>query len=453
MKRLADRTKKTTAKKLTAKKKVATKKTTAKKKVATKKLTAKKRPKKASRRRAMRPSPEGPTLDRLPALWWVETGAQTVGLWVDDFVWTGNQRGEVLCLDRDTGTLVRDAHLPGECVAVLSDELWKYAGCADGNVYDLTGDVPRAVYELGGARVDWLEVYRGALCVSDHAGTVTVIDVDGSVRWRKADPAATEAWVLRTADDGLYHGSMVGLRKYDWSGALVWEQRVGDVRYGVISDDDMAVTAGFNTRGKRVDLVVLDRATGATRWSKRAFTAMGNFVSDGGEACGVGRTASGALRYYASVGRWVFCYDASGALVWQSPTRCTSLCNLQIVGERMYFVSNNGAIGCADVSEAAIAAAISGAHAAPSTRAQGRVTRRSHALETTSDASTGVIVECVKDGSRLRVRVVSPGYHADWFCQFPHDIREEGARYVVDEVREASQGGFYRARGNIRRLV
>jgi hypothetical protein len=36
--------------------------------------------------------------------------------------------------------------------------------------------------------------------------------------------------------------------------------------------------------------------------------------------------------------------------------------------------------------------------------------------------------------------------------QFPRDIREEGSKYVVVQVREATQGGFYRVFGNIRRL-
>jgi hypothetical protein len=42
---------------------------------------------------------------------------------------------------------------------------------------------------------------------------------------------------------------------------------------------------------------------------------------------------------------------------------------------------------------------------------------------------------------------------ADWFCQFPRDLREKGASFVVDELSEAAQGGFYRALGDIRRLT
>jgi hypothetical protein len=58
-----------------------------------------------------------------------------------------------------------------------------------------------------------------------------------------------------------------------------------------------------------------------------------------------------------------------------------------------------------------------------------------------------------QEGTRLRIRVVSTGYHRDWQVQFPKGIRKANARYVVTEVREANRGGFYRALGDIRRIV
>ncbi|MEU7874315.1 hypothetical protein [Dactylosporangium sp. NPDC049140] len=48
---------------------------------------------------------------------------------------------------------------------------------------------------------------------------------------------------------------------------------------------------------------------------------------------------------------------------------------------------------------------------------------------------------------------MSEGYHRDWQVQFPKGIREPGARYVVSSVRESARGGFYRAFGDIRKLV
>jgi hypothetical protein len=440
-------TQQATAKKTTAKK-AAAKKTTAKKTTA-KKLTAKK----AARQDASAVS-QPRRHAALAALWLVKTGKQTVGLWVDEHVWTGNDRGECLQLDRETGAVRGSWLLPGECVAVVSDEAWKYAGCANGCVYDLTGSVPRVAYQLGGANHDWLEVNQGVLCVSDDAGTLSVIDVDGSIRWQKADPNAVEAWVLRTAADGLYHGSHVGLRKYDWGGALQWSANPGDVRFGVVSEDAVFVTAGWATNRRKTRLARIDRGTGQVRWQTVIEHGRPGFShSTGAEAAAVHWGGDGRRRVLAAVGGYLFCYDDEGALEWYAPTGCGSLCNMVAVGETLYFASANGTIGCADLRESSRSAVDNGTWKAPTTRVQARLKARSHAVPTTRKIGRGVVVECVKDGAKLRVRVVSRGYRSDWFCQFPRDIREAGARYIVDEVREASQGGFYRVLGDIKRLA
>ncbi|MFE1748570.1 VWA domain-containing protein [Coleofasciculus sp. H7-2] len=74
-------------------------------------------------------------------------------------------------------------------------------------------------------------------------------------------------------------------------------------------------------------------------------------------------------------------------------------------------------------------------------------------LETVDSVGDGVLVQCVKEGSKLRARVVSDGYDPNYNIRFPRDIREENVLYVVDEVEEAKNGGSYVAYGKIRRLV
>jgi len=74
-------------------------------------------------------------------------------------------------------------------------------------------------------------------------------------------------------------------------------------------------------------------------------------------------------------------------------------------------------------------------------------------LETTDTVGDGVIIQCVKEGSKLRARVVSDGYNPNYNIRFPRDIRAEGVLYVVDEVRESADGKSYVAYGKIRRLV
>jgi Ca-activated chloride channel family protein len=74
-------------------------------------------------------------------------------------------------------------------------------------------------------------------------------------------------------------------------------------------------------------------------------------------------------------------------------------------------------------------------------------------LEAVSSVDQGVLVKCDREAGKLRVRVVSDGYNPDFNVQFPRNIREEGATYVVDEIKLSADGSFYRASGKIRLLV
>lgn len=74
-------------------------------------------------------------------------------------------------------------------------------------------------------------------------------------------------------------------------------------------------------------------------------------------------------------------------------------------------------------------------------------------LDTTTNADDGVLVQCIREGSKLRARVVSDGYDPNYNMRFPRDIREEGVLYVVDQVIETANGSSYIACGKIRRLI
>ena len=151
----------------------------------------------------------------------------------------------------------------------------------------------------------------------------------------------------------------------------------------------------------------------------------------------------------------IYCFDQTGQCLWKLNTGCGSAYSMQYFNERLYVVTTQGYLACVDVSEAAISAAQGGTlpqvvdlKAPPLVATPAPTT-----LETTSNATDGVIVECFREGGRLRMRVVSAGYDANLRVQFPQNIREESTRYLVDEIRLASQGGFYRTYGNIRKLI
>ena len=96
--------------------------------------------------------------------------------------------------------------------------------------------------------------------------------------------------------------------------------------------------------------------------------------------------------------------------------------------------------------------ALSGRHSGPPQAS--KVSARTAAdLETTTSADNAVLVQCIRDGGKLRARVVSDGYDSNYNMRFPRDIREEGILYVVDQVIETANGGSYIACGKIRRLI
>ncbi len=74
-------------------------------------------------------------------------------------------------------------------------------------------------------------------------------------------------------------------------------------------------------------------------------------------------------------------------------------------------------------------------------------------LEAVDKPDGGVLVECVREGGKLRVRVLSDGYDTTLNVQFPRSIREEGVKYVIDEIELSTDGTFYRTKSTIRLLV
>jgi hypothetical protein len=151
----------------------------------------------------------------------------------------------------------------------------------------------------------------------------------------------------------------------------------------------------------------------------------------------------------------IYCFNQTGERLWKLGTGCGSALSMQFFDDRVYLVTTDGTLACIDASEMAIAAALAGTvpEATMIKAPKGEGAAPSTDLEMITDISQGVIVECFREGSKLRVRVVSPGYNPDWNVQFPKDIRQQGDRYLVEEVRESASGGFYRAYGEIKKII
>ncbi len=67
--------------------------------------------------------------------------------------------------------------------------------------------------------------------------------------------------------------------------------------------------------------------------------------------------------------------------------------------------------------------------------------------------TTFVNLKCIKEGSRLRVKITTPGYNNNANCQFPRAIRAEGKTFKVPAANvtvagNEGRGFFYRVTKN-----
>ncbi|WP_431044992.1 WGR domain-containing protein [Streptomyces sp. P1-3] len=379
-----------------------------------------------------------------PVLWRFRTGAAAFGIHIsEDRCWVGNQAGDVYAVGHD-GEVLACYQLPDGVKCLVADDFWIYAGCDDGTVYDLSSKLPFAAYEIA-ADVDifWLDIHEGVLNVADRKGGLTVIDHEDEFQWSRSSTGG-HAWMVRRDDQAVYHGHQRGVTAYASDGTReLWHTPTsGAVLFGWQEAD--AVYAGTDRRVVQR----LSKATGRTEATYRCDTVVYSCATaPGGSYVFAGDSASS-----------VYCFAEDGTRLWKLGTGGGSALSMQYLDEKLYIVTTDGSLVCIDASDAAIAAAQGGTlpTALDVKSAAGLPTYApATTVQTVTAAPTpgaGVIIECIQDGSRLRMRVVTDGYDPRWNVQFPRRIREAGARYVVDALHPAS-GGFYRVRGEIRRLL
>jgi predicted DNA-binding WGR domain protein len=395
------------------------------------------RQKRAVTRRPITSKPS--SAKKAPVLWTFDSGSQAFGIFIDkSLCWVGNEAGAVYAVTH-TGTVEVKMKLPDGVKCIIADEDWRYAGCDDGNVYDLSGgQIPRLAYQIEeGVNIYWLDIFQGALCVSDDGGGITIFDHESETNWKKKSKGQS-GWMVRADESGVYHGHSNGVTKYGLKdGEQLWAQKTPggvlfgwqetDFVYAGTTDDKLCV---ITKSGKKGPVFECDDSV----WSCA--------TSPGGKYVFAGDSSSS-----------IYCFDEKGTRLWKLATGCETACSMQYLDERLYIVTTDGTLACIDASEAAIKAAEAGTVPEPrAIKAPKAVEVATTKLETTSDTKKGVVVECYKQGGKVRVRVISAGFKKTWNCQFPRDIREAGAKFIVDEVREAKSGGFYRVLGNIRKL-
>ncbi|MEH2401006.1 WGR domain-containing protein [Nostoc sp.] len=379
------------------------------------------------------------TAKQAPIVWKFASTSAAFGIFIDaKRCWVGNQAGNIFALNHQ-GKVINQFKLPDGVKCLVADDIWIYAGCDDGNVYDLTGKLPRMTYKIDD-QVDifWLDIKDGLLVVSDANGGVTTIEHDDESQWTRLSQGDS-GWMVRCDESGVYHGHSKGVTMYDnKEGRVLWHHKTqGSVLFGW--QEASVVYAGtsdhkvysFSKKGKVGSVYKCDTAVYSC-----ATALNGQYVFAGDNSSSI------------------YCFNQVGERLWKLATGCGSALSMQFFDDRIYIVTTDGTLACIDASETAIAAAETGTvpEATIIKAPKGEGVKPSAVLETAIDTSSGVIVECYLEGTQLRVRVVSPGYNPSWKVQFPKDIRTEGERYLVQEVRESARGGFYRAYGEIQKL-
>jgi predicted DNA-binding WGR domain protein len=381
------------------------------------------------------------SVTKAPVIWkFTPAGSRAFGIFVDEArCWMGNEAGSIYSLDHD-GKVLDQFKLPDGVKCIVADQDWLYAGCDDGKVYDLGSKVPRVAYEIA-ANIDifWLDIKDGVLGVSDEAGNVGVFNHEDESQWMKKSTGRS-GWMIRCDELGVYHGHDAGVTMYDWEdGNKLWHTKTdGAVLFGW-QEESMVFVATANNKVQR-------------------------FTKRGGDARSYACDAAVFSCAAAEDGKYVFagdncssvyCFDEAGKRLWKLNTGCGSAYSMQFWKGRLYVVTTDGSFAAIDASEAAIAAAQAGT--VPEARSikapKAAAVVPSAEVETTRDAGSGVIVECYEQAGKPRIRPASAGYNKKWNVQFPKELREVGARYVVDELRESGAGGFYRAHGTIRKLT
>ena len=378
---------------------------------------------------------------KAPVLWKFDSGSSAFGIFIDDHsCWVGNQRGNVFKLNHE-GDVINQYQLPDGVKCIVADEQWIYAGCDDGNVYELSGKIPYLAYEIDeNIDIYWLDICDGILGVSDANGAVVKIDAESEAQWTRLSQGQS-GWMVRCDRHQIYHGHSGGITAYELEeGKQIWHQSTkGSVLFGW--QESEAVYGGtsdkkvyqYSKQGQEIKTFKCDTTIYSCATSEE-----GNYVFAGDSSSSI------------------YCFEKEGERLWKLGTGCGSALSMQFHLNRLYIVTTDGSLVCIDATETAIKAAQVGQ--IPEIKQVKipqdlKIRAITNTIESTTDSESGVLVECIKVANKLKVRVIAPNYNPDWFVQFPRNIREEGAKYLVEEVQEATQGGFYRAYGEIKRLI
>lgn len=377
------------------------------------------------------------TLSKAPITWELNLKTTSFGLFVDnERCIVGNENGDIYFVNHE-GEVNHQFKLDTGVKAIVGDESWVFAGTNDGKVYDITSKVPREIYNTNSKDdILWMDIHKGSLYIST-AKDIMAYDYESELMF-KTRMTGSNGWMIRVDDDGIYHGSSRAYSKRNKdNGKNIYEDNgIPSVFFGWLGNKNAYAS---NSNG---EILVYSKTDNQKR-------TLGP-INGTGFSCSADEEEE-----YVYVGNnrsLIQCYSINGKLSWETITKYNGIMSMQVMNNKMFIVTGDGYLSVLDISEQALINAL-----------QGKVSKtkkikvpksvpvaNSMEMEIATEDDEGVILVCVKKGSKLRMRVESDGYKKDWNVQFPSNLREEGKRFLVGGLK--SRGNFYSATGEIKEL-
>jgi hypothetical protein len=437
---------------------------------------------------------------------WCHTTPNPAGSWALP-IWAAAAQGDTLVtVNRDglvlafnaAGEIVNQQQLPALSRAMQGDDRVLLALCDDGQLYALDGKLPQVAYSMRPPDRPWqhqfflfgLDVTREHIHLGDCCGHLVQLDRHYQRQWERDTPYG-RSWFLASDSTALYQGHCEGVTAYDLAdGELLWHQPTpSPILCGALTEDYLWLGSSngeIYAISKRPDWKPTIAHTIPWEGVIYSLTLAGDWLYTG--------------NHQGTIAAWKLQADQSPPLVKQGQKSSDrqGILTINRVGDGLYTTTTLGSVcrwpladfhrpspATPPVTNSAVSSPERPKSATTKSATTKSATTKSATTKATPTKATqkkppspstkpppvpatdspisasksgpadsegieGILVECVKQGKQIRVRVLSPGYRPDWFVQFPRHLRQEGAQYWVQGIRENPQGGFYRAYGEIR---
>lgn len=165
------------------------------------------------------PNPKG--------IWKVPIRSLTIN---EDSCWFGNRDGLILGLN-DEGEIINQYQLTNLISSFLGKENYFYASCDDGQIYDLNGKIPQAVFHLrpntyySDLNIFNLTWAKNNIIMTDTYGQLKLLDAQFKTIWENNQDQLWRSWFLAYQNEKIYVGHSKGVNCYEINkGKLLWQK-------------------------------------------------------------------------------------------------------------------------------------------------------------------------------------------------------------------------------------